>query len=396
MKATVMLWVMVALFIFGDFGLEQNVVAKESPIQEKSINDQINEKKSNLINQKRIKKEEIKNLEKSIKRTKKEKKQIERNLVQTAKKIKKARQSILTIRQEKRKLQKKIHRQNTQIESLRQKIAQEQKIVDEVIRQQLELMSSENTPEWVEKSDNKLRNKVLLDLLAKQSKDLISKLNVQKKRLEKLVYKTEKSKNELLSVEKKETKEQKQLLDERRKRQHLANLLQREVNNKQLTIKRLKQTERRLDRLIANLGKNRNIKKQKSQSLKEQLKAYYPVNGKVVARYGQKRNDKSGLGTWKGMIFSVKDERPVKAVRAGKVVFSDYLRGYGNMIIIDHGKGYFTVYGNNSSLEKDIGDYVQAGETISRVGSKENDLTILYFELRYKGKPIDPAKWLNV
>ncbi|MBQ8829293.1 MAG: peptidoglycan DD-metalloendopeptidase family protein [Burkholderiaceae bacterium] len=391
-----MLWVMVALFIFGDFGLEQNVVAKESPIQEKSINDQINEKKSNLINQKRIKKEEIKNLEKSIKRTKKEKKQIERNLVQTAKKIKKARQSILTIRQEKRKLQKKIHRQNTQIESLRQKIAQEQKIVDEVIRQQLELMSSENTPEWVEKSDNKLRNKVLLDLLAKQSKDLISKLNVQKKRLEKLVYKTEKSKNELLSVEKKETKEQKQLLDERRKRQHLANLLQREVNNKQLTIKRLKQTERRLDRLIANLGKNRNIKKQKSQSLKEQLKAYYPVNGKVVARYGQKRNDKSGLGTWKGMIFSVKDERPVKAVRAGKVVFSDYLRGYGNMIIIDHGKGYFTVYGNNSSLEKDIGDYVQAGETISRVGSKENDLTILYFELRYKGKPIDPAKWLNV
>ena len=257
-------------------------------------------------------------------------------------------------------------------------------------------MSSENTPEWVEKSDNKLRNKVLLDLLAKQSKDLISKLNVQKKRLEKLVYKTEKSKNELLSVEKKETKEQKQLLDERRKRQHLANLLQREVNNKQLTIKRLKQTERRLDRLIANLGKNRNIKKQKSQSLKEQLKAYYPVNGKVVARYGQKRNDKSGLGTWKGMIFSVKDERPVKAVRAGKVVFSDYLRGYGNMIIIDHGKGYFTVYGNNSSLEKNIGDYVQAGETISRVGSKENDLTILYFELRYKGKPIDPAKWLNV
>ena len=102
------------------------------------------------------------------------------------------------------------------------------------------------------------------------------------------------------------------------------------------------------------------------------------------------------MGTWKGMIFSVKDERPVKAVRAGKVVFSDYLRGYGNMIIIDHGKGYFTVYGNNSSLEKDIGDYVQAGETISRVGSKENDLTILYFELRYKGKPIDPAKWLNV
>lgn len=387
---------MVALFVFGGFGLEQNVVAKESPIQEKSINDQINKRKSNLINQKRIKKEEIKNLEKSIKKTKKEKKQIERDLVQTAKKIKKARQSILTIRQEKRKLQRKIHRQNTQIESLKQKIAQEQKIVDEVIRQRLELMSSENTPEWVEKSDNKLRNKVLLDLLAKQSKALISKLNVQKKRLEKLVSKTEKSKNELYSVEKKETKEQKQLLDERRKRQRLANLLQREVNDKQLTIKRLKQTERRLDRLIANLGKKKNEKKQKFHSSRVHLKTYYPVSGKVVARYGQKRNDRSSLGTWKGMIFSVKEESSVKAVRAGKVVFSDYLRGYGNMIIVDHGKGYFTVYGNNSSLEKDIGDYVQAGETISRVGSKENDLTILYFELRYKGKPIDPAKWLNI
>ncbi len=67
----------------------------------------------------------------------------------------------------------------------------------------------------------------------------------------------------------------------------------------------------------------------------------------------------------------------LKAVRAGKVVFADYLKGYGNLLVIDHGRGYFTVYGcNNSSMEKDIGDLVEAGEIISHVGSKESDLSV--------------------
>ena len=85
----------------------------------------------------------------------------------------------------------------------------------------------------------------------------------------------------------------------------------------------------------------------------------------------------------------------VSACAAGRVVFSDWLRGYGNLLIIDHGGTYMSVYANNESVLKNVGDKVTAGKTISTVGtSGASDEPGLYFEIRYKGKPINPQPWL--
>ena len=120
-----------------------------------------------------------------------------------------------------------------------------------------------------------------------------------------------------------------------------------------------------------------------------------PVKGTVVGRFGTERQDQPGT-TWQGMQFRAQEGSEVSACAAGKVVFSDWLRGFGNLIIIDHGNTYMSIYGNNESIFTNVGDTVKQGETISSVGiSGGLGEPGLYFELRYKGKPINPQPWLK-
>ena len=87
----------------------------------------------------------------------------------------------------------------------------------------------------------------------------------------------------------------------------------------------------------------------------------------------------------------------VKAIAEGRVVFADWLRGFGNLIILDHGNAYMSLYGNNATLLKQVGNFIRGGDTIATVGnSGANVDSGLYFELRYKGKPFDPLTWVKV
>lgn len=125
-------------------------------------------------------------------------------------------------------------------------------------------------------------------------------------------------------------------------------------------------------------------------SLKGKLK--WPARGELVGRFGAVRAE--GGSQWKG-IFIRASGGEVHAVAAGRVVYADWLRGFGNLIIIDHGGEYMTVYGNNEALFKNPGAHVRAGETIASVGSSGGgENSGLYFEIRYRGAPQDPAKWV--
>ena len=87
----------------------------------------------------------------------------------------------------------------------------------------------------------------------------------------------------------------------------------------------------------------------------------------------------------------------VRAVAAGRVVFADWMRGFGNLMIIDHGQGYLTIYGNNEALLKQVGDTVAAGDVVTTVGnSGGNPDSGLYFEIRYRGKAVDPLSWVSL
>jgi septal ring factor EnvC (AmiA/AmiB activator) len=112
-------------------------------------------------------------------------------------------------------------------------------------------------------------------------------------------------------------------------------------------------------------------------------------------RFGSQRQD-SGL-SWKGLFISAEPGREVKAIAGGRVVYADWLRGFGNLMIVDHGDGYMSLYGNNEALLKQVDDETRAGDTIAAIGnSGGNPDSGLYFELRYQGKPFDPLPWVTL
>jgi septal ring factor EnvC (AmiA/AmiB activator) len=125
-------------------------------------------------------------------------------------------------------------------------------------------------------------------------------------------------------------------------------------------------------------------------TLRGQMSA--PVAGKLAARFGAKR----GEARWKGVFIKAAEGADVRAVAGGRVVFADWMRGFGNLIIVDHGSQYLSIYGNNQTLHKRAGDAVKAGDQIASAGNTGgNEESGLYFELRHLGQAFDPAGWIK-
>ncbi len=119
-----------------------------------------------------------------------------------------------------------------------------------------------------------------------------------------------------------------------------------------------------------------------------------PVPGELMNRFGAPRE--GGGVNWKGLFIRAAEGTAVKAIAAGQVVFSEWLRGFGNLIIVDHGEGYMSLYSNNESLYKQVGDRVQPGDAIATVGNSggQSD-TGLYFEMRHQSRPVNPLLWVK-
>lgn len=119
----------------------------------------------------------------------------------------------------------------------------------------------------------------------------------------------------------------------------------------------------------------------------------YPVNGDVQGRFGTSRPDG---GVWRGIVLRAPTGTPVHVVADGRVVYANWLTGYGNIIIVDHGDKYLSIYAYNQSLLKHVGDIVHAGDTIATVGATGGQVEAgLYFEIRHNGAPVNPQLWLK-
>jgi septal ring factor EnvC (AmiA/AmiB activator) len=120
----------------------------------------------------------------------------------------------------------------------------------------------------------------------------------------------------------------------------------------------------------------------------------YPVRGELVARFGA--SETAAAPSTKGVFIRAPGGADVKAIAPGRVVFADWMRGYGNLLILDHGDGYLSIYGNNESVLKRVGDGVHAGDAVATVGaSGGGEASGLYFETRFQGRPFDPLPWLQ-
>lgn len=122
-------------------------------------------------------------------------------------------------------------------------------------------------------------------------------------------------------------------------------------------------------------------------------KLSWPVSGKIIANYGSTRGDDSRT-KWDGVLISASRGASVKAVHEGRVVYSDWLRGTGWLTIIDHGQGYYSLYGHNQTLLKKVGDVVKTGDAIATAGNSGGiDSVALYFSIRQQGQAVNPVLW---
>jgi septal ring factor EnvC (AmiA/AmiB activator) len=127
---------------------------------------------------------------------------------------------------------------------------------------------------------------------------------------------------------------------------------------------------------------------------RQQGRLRLPARGEILGRFGAAR---AGGGVWKGLYIRAPEGNEVRAVANGRVVYSEWMRGFGNLLILDHGAGYLTVYGNNQSLLKTVGDRVVGGEVVGTVGSSGGEAhSGLYFEIRHQGAALDPMKWVSL
>lgn len=254
-----------------------------------------------------------------------------------------------------------------------------------------------------------------LRLLSHAKAGLIRELGAileEKKRLAELAR--EKG-SELAQIEQRQQRERAGLLEQQQKRQALLARLSDRIKAQRREVDRLRRDERRLTKLIAGLGRivapPRSAAPAQRPSLRNERtpdaslpadafarlkgRLALPARGELVGLFGAPRQE--GGTTWKGVFIRADRGTEVRAVAPGRVVFADWLRGFGNLAIVDHGDGYLSVYGNNESLFKTVGQAVKSGEAIASVGnSGGNPETGLYFELRHLGQPIDPLKWVSL
>ena len=188
-------------------------------------------------------------------------------------------------------------------------------------------------------------------------------------------------------------KEQGTLADERAERADLIKALDVEKETKEDEFDRLTRDRSRLETLLAEL-RSRSRELDGSAFVAARGALPMPVAGRIRHAFGSRRAD--NRLRWHGIDISAPQGTPVTSVFRGRVIFSDWLRGFGLLTIVDHGSDYMTLYGHVDALLKRVGDVVESGEVIASAGnSGGSQESGLYFEVRHKGEPKDPISWID-
>lgn len=200
---------------------------------------------------------------------------------------------------------------------------------------------------------------------------------------------------EALDTQKKQTRS---LQKQRLKRSQLLEQLNEKIANQEQTLTGLESSRNKIEDLLSSLGQLLAdippTPGDKKPFIQQKGLLPWPVQGPFLARFGQSRQQ--GDLKWNGVLIGSSYGSPVHSVSHGRVAFSDWLQGYGFIIIIDHGDGYMSLYGHNESLFKRTGDWVNAGDVVATTGDSGGQPDPgLYFEIRARGKPVDPYQWCS-
>ncbi len=227
-------------------------------------------------------------------------------------------------------------------------------------------------------------------LINKYSSDIAKTMSKQKK----LVLLNEKLNKNKKAAE----KMQKALQTDRIKKDKLLSMIRSKQRSYEKSIRELKASSRKLREMMKKLKKKKLPKSIIGKGFKPSKgRLPWPVNGKVVVPYGKYMDPEFKVAVFKNGIEIKPDrgERP-RAIAGGRVVYADWFKGYGLLLIIDHGSGYHSLYGNLSEVFLETGNIIIPGTVVGKAGkSRQLNFPTVYFEIRHKGKPVNPMQWLK-
>lgn len=323
---------------------------------------------------------------------------LERQLVATERKI-----SELT--RERRTLRQQVAQQQSRLTELEQ----QEQTLNRTLDRQRESLKQQIRAAWMEGDAPAIKvllNEIDPDKIARTmtyyeylSRDTVSRLEAFRISLQELKAtraEVQATRMALARTEETLAKRQAELTTSRRQRQQTLAALNADIQSRRGERSELEADRKRLEKLldevqqaIANIPSPNESRP--FASLRDKLP--WPVQGEVLSGYGDRYAD--GKLRRNGLLIRTSEEAEIKAIHYGRVVFANWLRGFGLITIIDHGDGYMTLYGHSSSLFTSPGDWVAAGEAIAlagRTGGTESPA--LYFEVRHNGKPDNPRRWL--
>lgn len=350
--------------------------------------------------------------------------------------ISEANKKLFDINQQQRQNKKTLAQLAADSASTNQSLALQQKLLSNQLYQQY-IHGQQNYIQMIlqsEHPDEIVRDVHYFSYIAKARAELIQKMQGNLSKIGKLNDETASALKVVAELRQKQIEERRSLERQKLTKSKVVQSLSQQIASQRDEIKKLSRDEKRLSQLVERLAKiippqpkrnrpSNNNPKNNNQEPADDLKKSnevvannnslpsnefsgenfaalkgklrLPVRGEVSNRFGASRED-SGI-SWKGLFIRANEGAEVKSIASGRVVFADWLRGFGNLIIVDHGDGYMSLYGNNQAILKVVGDVVHGGDAIASVGnSGGNETNGLYYELRRQSKPFDPMSWSRV
>ncbi|MHA7926115.1 MAG: murein hydrolase activator EnvC family protein [Marinobacter sp.] len=343
-------------------------------------------------------KERIEDIDDWLEDAEEDRSALERQLAATEKNISRLTRERRSLRQQAEQQQQKLRELETEVQELTRTLDRQRDSLKKQIR-----------AAWMEgdaPAVKVLLNEIDPDKIARTmtyyeylSKDTVDRLEAFRQSLQELrntQAAVQSTRVELARTEESVAKRQQELTESRKERQQTLATLNADIQNRRGEREELESDRKRLENLLEEVQQAINNipspnESQPFASLRNKLP--WPVKGQVLSRYGERYAD--GKLRRNGLLISTGDEAEIRAIHYGRVVFANWLRGFGLITIIDHGDGYMTLYGHSSSLFTSPGDWVAAGEPIAQAGrTGGTDSPALYFEVRHNGKPDNPGRWL--
>jgi septal ring factor EnvC (AmiA/AmiB activator) len=251
-----------------------------------------------------------------------------------------------------------------------------------------QLLNSDDTSQLI-------RTWKYLDLITRHEHLVLTSYGDNLRKLGEERAKLETLKKEFSAREEKVRTKEAELSVKKKEKENLLDEVRNEKEARQKMIAGLKAASQRMLDIIRESSKTDDYEGRGFQQLKGKL--VWPVDGRIAIPYGTHKDPQFDTPVFRNGVHIQSDgANEVKSVYAGKVIYADWFKGFGQLVIINHGSGYHTLYGNLSEIFSKVGDIIKEKQSIGRAGTSGLiNAAGIYFEVRYKGKPLDPAQWLK-